>query len=97
MGGVVDAASGGGWLMDVVSACGCGIGRRGSVVEVDRYAIARRKLGYSMGLILEARGGHLSMPRQRFPFLHSKLRGKFSLGIGAEDEMSLRSYDDDQY
>lgn len=33
-------------------------GRRGFVVEIDRYAIARRKLGYSMGLILDARGRH---------------------------------------
>lgn len=39
-----------------LGACECGVGRRGFVVEVDRYAIARRKLGYSMGLILDARG-----------------------------------------
>lgn len=43
--------------MDAWVLAGCGIGRRGFVVEVDRYAIAWRKLGYSMGLILEARGG----------------------------------------
>jgi hypothetical protein len=39
--------------------CGCGIGCRGFVVEVDRYAIARRKPSYSMGPILDARGGSL--------------------------------------
>jgi hypothetical protein len=37
-------------------ARGLCIGRRGFVVEIDRYAIAQRRLGYSMGLILEARG-----------------------------------------
>lgn len=35
---------------------GSGVGSRGLVVEVHSYAIARHMLGYSMGLILEARG-----------------------------------------
>jgi hypothetical protein len=55
-------------------------GRLGFFVEIDRYAIARRKLGYSMGLILDARGRYPVDPwvTVLFPFLHSKLRWKFS-------------------
>lgn len=41
-------------------SAGCGIGCRGFVVEVDSYAIAWRKLGYSMGPILDAKGDPVS-------------------------------------
>lgn len=48
--------------MDVGVSCECGIGCRGFVVEVDRYAIAWCKPSYSMGLILEAWG---EVPRRK--------------------------------
>lgn len=52
--------NGDGWQVDVVMSAGCGIGCRGFVVEVDSYAIAWRKLGYSMGPILDAKGDPVS-------------------------------------
>lgn len=67
------AVADGGWTRGV---SGSGIGRGGPVVEVERYAIARRKLGYSMGLILEARGSRPSLLMRPSHFSHSTLRRK---------------------
>lgn len=49
-------------------SAGRGIGRRGLVVEVDSYAIAWRKLGYSMGPILDAKGDPVSTMTVFHPF-----------------------------
>jgi hypothetical protein len=57
-------------------------GRLGFVVEIDRYAIARRKLGYSMGLnrsLFEAhkqRHCDLSQRLNHFLWLWEKVPGR---------------------
>lgn len=82
MGSGTDESSGR-WMVGrrLVFACVVS-GRRGLVVEVDRYAIAQRKLGYSMGLILDARGRYPVDPWVTVftLFLHSKLHWKFIFG-----------------
>lgn len=61
-----------------VMSAGRGIGCRGLVVEVDSYAIAWRKLGYSMGPILDAKGDPVSTMTVFHPFFNTlKLRWKF--------------------
>jgi hypothetical protein len=58
------------WMVGrrLVFAC-VASGRRGLVVEVDRYAIARRKLGYSMGVqtrsTVHLNSGRASLPALR--------------------------------
>lgn len=69
-------------------------------VEVDRYAIAWRKLGYSMGLILETRGDPTGDAVATIFSLHTLgLRGKLSLiGLSAMTESVVwSSHDEDKY
>ena len=84
-----------GWQADA-GACGLCVGRRGFVVEVDRYAIAQCKLGYSMGLILEARG--ICIKASRFGgaawFLLVFLSTFYTLGFRAKPFLSKGSNED---
>lgn len=85
--------------MDAVMSAGCGIGCRGFVVEVDSYAIAWRKLGYSMGPILDAKGDPVSTMTVFHLFLHSETSLEvFSFfGMPNWGRWPEASYDDDQY
>ena len=83
---------------------GCGIGCRGLVVEVDRYAIARLllQLGYSMGPILDAKGGQRHLFHDGylsffFPHSEASLEVFYLEGCPEWVEMARSSYDDDQY
>jgi hypothetical protein len=97
-----DRASSVGWRA-AACVCDCGVGRRGFVVEVDRYAIARYALpSYSMGLILEARGVPSdALLAHQLPsfFIPLGFVGSFPLGNWSATQEGMEvhdSYDEDK-